>query len=150
MPGVKRFEDLIAWQLAERAKEEVFRLTTRARVARDRKFCEQIQDSARSAPANLSEGFALYHPKLFKHRATIARGSLEETKNHTYDGFKRGYFTTKERNDLISLTRRALGATTRLIKYLATCKAAPFPVAPQEPRTQNGEPENPRTENPRS
>jgi len=150
MPGAKRFEDLIAWQLAEQAREEVFRLTTRDRVARDRRFCDQIQDSARSAPANLAEGFSSYHPKPFKHYATIARGSLDETKNHTYDGFKRRHFSAEERDALLSLLQRALKATSRLISYLASCKSAPQPkpyLKNPEPRTQYQEPENREPEN---
>ncbi len=127
MATATRFEELVAWQLADAAKEEVFRLTNRPDVASDKGFCEQIHSSARSAPANLAEGFSRYHPKPFKNYATIARASLDETKNHTYDGFNRGYFTQEERDGLLSLLKRALVATTRLIRYLATCKQAPEP-----------------------
>ena len=83
MATATRFEELVAWQLADAAKEEVFRLTNRPDVASDKGFCEQIHSSARLAPANLAEGFSRYHPKPFKNYATIARASLDETKNHT-------------------------------------------------------------------
>ena len=60
MASVKRFEDLICWQLSEELKELVFELTCREPVNRDRRFCEQIRESARSAPANIAEGFGWY------------------------------------------------------------------------------------------
>ena len=55
--AARRFEDLVAWQLANRLKEEVFALTGSGHVTRDVKFCDQIRESARSAPRNIAEGF---------------------------------------------------------------------------------------------
>jgi four helix bundle protein len=57
MTTARRFEELVAWQLSEQVKEKVFQLTECERVRRDRNFCEQIHESARSAPANIAEGF---------------------------------------------------------------------------------------------
>src|SRR3954467_14346770 len=46
-----------ATSIAESADaEEVFRQREDTRVARDRRFCDQIQTSARSVAANLAEG----------------------------------------------------------------------------------------------
>ena len=57
MSGVRRFEDLVAWQLSEQVEAKVFVLTESARVQRDRPFCVQIRESARSVSTNLAEGF---------------------------------------------------------------------------------------------
>jgi four helix bundle protein len=57
MAGIKTHEDLIAWQLSEELKDCVFAFTARSAVARHRDICDDIRRSARSAPANLSEGF---------------------------------------------------------------------------------------------
>jgi four helix bundle protein len=137
MSTAERFEDLIAWQLSESLKEEVFRLTQRERVARDEKFCDQIQRSARSAPANIAEGFGRYDPKPNANHVSIAKGSLEETKNHIIDGFKRNHFDVVERDDLLKLTKRALTATTRYLRYLKSCKQAPKgkPYIPGNPKS---------------
>jgi hypothetical protein len=53
----RRFEDLEAWQLANEVKKRVYALLDISKARQDRKFCEQITESAASAPANLSEGF---------------------------------------------------------------------------------------------
>jgi four helix bundle protein len=125
MTTAKRLEDLVAWQLAEALKEEVFRLTREERVVRDKWFCDQIQRSARSATANIAEGFGRYDPKPNANFVSIAKGSLEETRNHIYDGFRRNHFDIEQRDALLKLTRRALVATTRYLLYLKGCKAAP-------------------------
>jgi four helix bundle protein len=135
MATARRLEDLVSWQLAEALKEDVFRLTQRDRVARDKRFCEQIQESARSAAANIAEGFGRYDPKPNAYHVSIAKGSLEETRNHVYDGFRRNHFDIVERDELLQLTNRALIATTRYLRYLKSCRQAPS-GKPYEPRTR--------------
>jgi four helix bundle protein len=78
----QRFEDLIVWQRANELKEGVFAFTDRPLVRRDLKYCNQIQESARSATRNVAEGFGRYYPKKFRHFLRIAAGSLHETKAH--------------------------------------------------------------------
>lgn len=87
MTTARRFEERIAWQLSEELKEDVSRLTQRPRVARDVGFCDDIHRSARSAPANIAEGFGSYEPKPNARHVTIAKASLEKTKNHILEGF---------------------------------------------------------------
>jgi four helix bundle protein len=125
MATAKRFEDLVAWQLSEQLKEEIFRLLQRPRVAHDVRFCDDIQRSARSAPANISEGFGWYQPKPNARHVSIARASLEETKNHILDGFKRNHFDLADRDALLRLHKRAVIATMRYLRYLKSCKHAP-------------------------
>jgi four helix bundle protein len=80
--GVRRFEDLDAWKLADELKKKVYALLDRSGAARDRRFYDQLTDSAASAPSNLSEGFGYYrHPEFAKH-ARIAKSSLMETQSH--------------------------------------------------------------------
>jgi four helix bundle protein len=150
MATAHRFEDLIAWQLSEAVKEEVFRLTSRERVRRDTRFCDDIQRSARSAPANIAEGFGRFEPKPNANYVSIAKASLEETRNHTYDGFKRNHFDIVERDELLQLLKRAIVATTRLLRYLKSCKQAPSGNI--KARTRDPEPGNPEpgNKNPRN
>jgi four helix bundle protein len=54
---VQRFEDLVCWRLAHELKVNVYALIEKSRARLDRSFCDQIKDSAASAPANLSEAF---------------------------------------------------------------------------------------------
>jgi four helix bundle protein len=141
MATARRFEDLVAWQLAQEVKEEVFRLTHRDPVNRDRRFCEQIQESARSVPANIAEGFGRDDPKPNAYHVSIAKGSLEETRNHVHDSFNRRHFDIVERDTLFDLTKRALIATTRYLRYLKSCKHPPAGKPFERQPTVNQEPE---------
>jgi four helix bundle protein len=163
MATARRFEDLIAWQLSEQLKEQILRLIQRPRVARDVDFCDDVRRSARSAPANISEGFGCYDPKPNARYVSIAKASLNETKNDILDGFKCHHFDVGERDDLLKLQERAYRATTRYLRYLKSCKRAPA-GKPYEPRSKpepehhqnraeaagfrNPEPRNPEPRNP--
>ena len=121
VPGVRRYEDLVAWQLAYELQREVFALTATGPVARDFKFRDQIRDSSASAARNIAEGFGRFRPREFARFREIARGSLTETHNHLRDGRDRGYFTAAEQSHLALLAGRSAIATTRLIRYLHRC-----------------------------
>ena len=56
----RRFEELVAWQLANELKRKVYALVDASAARNDCKFRDQIKDSAASAPRNLAEGFACY------------------------------------------------------------------------------------------
>ena len=129
----------MAWQLSEQLKERIVPCTERERVRRDAKYCDDIRRSCRSAPANIAEGFGYYGPRQNARYVTIARGSLTETINHLLDGYKRGHLSAEEKDDLLRLARRALGATSRYLRYLQSCKEPP-PGKPYKPN-QNAEPE---------
>jgi hypothetical protein len=47
MATVNRFEDLVAWQLANDLKVRVYALIAKPRVGRDVNFCDQIRESSR-------------------------------------------------------------------------------------------------------
>jgi four helix bundle protein len=124
---VRRFEDLISWQLAHRLQNEVFALVESGPVLRDSRYCDQIRESTRSATRNTAEGFGRYYPKEFARFLRIAAGSLHETKSHLHDGHDRGYLTSAPHEHLVRLTLRALKANVRLQKYLKTARApVPF------------------------
>jgi four helix bundle protein len=81
--------------------------------------------STRSSPANLAEGFGAFYPGEFARFGRIARRSLIETRNHLQEARKRKYFLETDIRRLIHLTFRAQKATTRLIRYLDSCKHRP-------------------------
>jgi len=51
-PGMtaKHFTELVCWQLSSELKRNIYAVIARPKVARDFKFCDQIRESARSAP----------------------------------------------------------------------------------------------------
>jgi four helix bundle protein len=89
----------------------------------DRRFCDQILDSAASGPANLAEGFGYYrHPEFAKH-TRIAKASLMETHNLLGDGVDRGFWSADRIGPLLKLADRAIGATVGLLQHLETTDA---------------------------
>jgi hypothetical protein len=55
--AARRYEELVAWQLAVELRDRIPKSTRSGPASRDRKFLDQIQDSAASSPRNLAEGF---------------------------------------------------------------------------------------------
>jgi four helix bundle protein len=117
----RHFTELVCWQLSNDLKVRVYEVIAQPKVARDFKFCDQIRESARSAPRNISEGFGKYDPPEFARYLNIAKGSLTETQNHLRDGFSQGYLTLDTFHDLWLIAKRARAATIGLIQYLESC-----------------------------
>ena len=65
MAGVKHHEDLVAWQLSEGLRQAIVTRLAIPTISKHRRFCDQIDRSSGSAPANISEGFGRYKPKEF-------------------------------------------------------------------------------------
>jgi len=119
--GVKRFEDLYAWQRARDLEIEVFAFTATLPASRDGKYCDQIRESSRSATRNTAEGFGRYYPKEFSRFLRIAAASLHETMSHLHHALDRGYLTSADHLRLSRLAKRAIKANLGLRKYLARC-----------------------------
>ena len=114
----KDFIELVAWQLARELKLRVYELIKRPHVARNLDFGRQISDAAASGPRNIAEGFGRFRPKQFAQFLKIAISSEQEVRNHFIDAFDLGFITAAERDDSLVLADRAIGAATRLRRYL--------------------------------
>jgi four helix bundle protein len=145
-----RFEDLVVWQLADGIKNEVYEITARRPAAGDIKFCDQIRESARSAPRNIAEGFGRgrYCPREFGQFLRIALASLHETKNHLHDGRDRRYLSDSDHERIVRMTLRAIKAGNRLAAYLRSAKAPEAPPTGGEPRKPENPSNPPTPENP--
>jgi four helix bundle protein len=118
MAGVRRFEDLDCWKLANELKLAVYQVLERPHIRTDRAFCEDVRDAAKSAPANIAEGFGRRTDAEFARFLDIARGSLNESRNHIGDARDRNYIDEQERAGLDVLAGRAVGAVAGLQRYL--------------------------------
>ena len=121
--AVRRYSDLVAWQLAHELKLKVYALVDRTPAREDRRFCDQIKDAAASAPRNLAEGFGCYRHPEFARYTRIAKASLIETHQHLGDGTDRHHWPPREAVALQQLADRATGACVRLLHYLETTEA---------------------------
>ncbi len=79
--GAKDFTELYSWQRSKQLQVIIHELIKRPMVARERKFCDQIGDSADSAPRNIAEGFGRFEGKEFAQflKVAIASCSKQET-----------------------------------------------------------------------
>ena len=139
MPGFQSPEEFDAWKLAWELKERVVALTATKAAARDFKFCDEILESARSAPDNISEGFYRFNPPDFANFVRIARGSLGEVRNQLRHAHASKYLPDEEFRELSRLCRRAIGACTGLRLYLLSL---PKNFDPRKPKP-NIPPSNP-------
>ena len=119
MAGFKKFEEIIAWQLAHQLKLDVDEFLARPGFKRKFKFSDQLSDSVRSAPRNIAEG----HMRGFKHKEfaqflRIARGSLGEVLNHLRDAHDQRLISDEELFYEERIAKRAIKAATGLIKFL--------------------------------
>jgi four helix bundle protein len=118
MSGFHKPEDFNAWQLSWELKERVIAFTATPRVACDRKFCEEVRESSRSAPDNIAEGFYRFNPPDFANFVRIARGSLGEVRNQLRHAHSRNYINDEGFQELDRVCSRAIGACTGLRLYL--------------------------------
>jgi four helix bundle protein len=166
--GVRRFQDLVCWQLALRLHERIVAITAKPQVSRDRNFCDQILGSSSGVAPNITEGFVRYLPADFKKFLRIALASVAETQTHLLQGHQRGYVTTtssrppsgwrdeppqprpacsrQSQAHLRNRTRQAhRAARHRALWFPAPLHPAPLHPAPLHPRTSTLAPSHPCT-----
>ena len=125
MAGAKDFRELVCWRLAYELKLRVYALARRPAVRRDLKLHAQLIDTARSAPRNIAEGFARGSHADFARFLDIARGSLTELQNHIIDAADCRYCSEKERDEMLTLAKRAGAAIAALQRYLRGSERPP-------------------------
>ena len=153
MAGWKDFGEIVAWQRAETVKLRVYELLQRPQVKRDFRFVDQLRDAARSAPANIAEGFGRFGNKEFARFARIARGSEQEVLNHLIDARDQRLITDEELKIEEDHVRKALEATAGLIRHLERTATQPHSSTRREPEvepnlehgTRNPEPKKAKT-----
>ena len=113
--GVRRYQDLFAWQLAEALKKEIFRLVDRDRVKlASWKYRDQIVESSAAVPKDIAEGFVRYSPSQFKTFLDYALASLAESEEWLKDGVFRKYFSHEDAQEGLLLAKRCWTATLGL------------------------------------
>jgi four helix bundle protein len=122
MAGVRRYEDLFTWQLADQFKREVHRLvSSSSRAAGNFRYRDQLVEAAADASKDICEGFLRCSPLVFANFLDYALGSLVEAEGRLRDGVERGYFGTEDCQEAFRLAKRCCRAALRLkqsqVKY---------------------------------
>jgi four helix bundle protein len=121
MAGVRRFQDLIAWQQARELKKLVYQLTDRPICRREPTTRFQLRDAAKGPASHISEGFGRRRPRDFARFLTMARASLDETENHLIDGIDLGLWSEQDLEEIYRALKRTKSAIAGLQRYLNNC-----------------------------
>lgn len=116
--GVRRLQDLVTYQLAMRLHEWVLEFSARPKVARNRRYCEQITDASSGICRNVAEGFGRWTRRDFHNFLRVARASHVETEMLLDDAVLRGYLTPSERREIGRLLGRCGKAIAALMRSL--------------------------------
>ena len=129
MAGVRDHTQLDAWRLSDAVQIEVDRLINKPGFNRYPRLKDQMRRAAESPCPNIAEGFSRFYPREFARFVRIAKGSLSELLDHLKLAVRRGLVDPETATSLDSLTRRARGACTGLIRYLESTDPAGPPVS---------------------
>jgi four helix bundle protein len=116
--GVRRFEDLEVWQLANELHLTLVGVSLHAPGRRDYRFFDQWLSASRSVSANIAEGFGRYRATEFVRFLQIARGSIAEVQVHLIEAEARALVDPAVAARMRTLAARIAAALIALIKSL--------------------------------
>jgi four helix bundle protein len=91
-----KVEDLLVYQKALAAANEVSALLTRTDFSKDFDLKDQLGNSSSRVPALIAEGFEQKSDRHFAHYLYLARGSAKESKTHLRVACGRGYVPLRD------------------------------------------------------
>ena len=89
MAGARSHTELIAWQLAQELKLQVYALLDTPRLKRHPDLCDELHRAASNAPRNIAEGFGRYLPDDFIRYLRFANGEFKEILDAMQDAYDR-------------------------------------------------------------
>ena len=134
--GARTFRDVIAWQLARELRAALRPLWQRAETARDFNLSNQLKDAARSATANIAEGFPCSHAEYARYLEISSR-SLEEVEDRLIEMMDDELISADEAAHALRLKMRTSRAIAKLRAYLLSTPDPPSykRAAPNRRRT---------------
>jgi four helix bundle protein len=98
--GVKRFEDLIAWQKARKLTMSIYEMTGNSRFSKDFGLRDQIRRAAVSVMSNIAEGFERVGKAEFNRFLVMAKASCAEVRSQLYVALDIGYIKQEQFNEI--------------------------------------------------
>jgi four helix bundle protein len=118
---ITRFEDLVAWQEAQKLAVLVHKLTDTFPGHEQFGLTSQIRRAAVSVSANIAEGFGRSTVQDKLHFYTMSYGSLLETKNFAYLASRLDYIDQRSLDSMLAQAlscQKILNALKRSLKKL--------------------------------
>jgi four helix bundle protein len=121
--GIRRFEDIEAWQLARELTRVVYRLTKKQAFGKDYGLKRQIQEAAGSSMHNIAEGFDSETNSEFIRFLRYAKRSCSEVQSELYVALDEAYISKDEFDGVYEQARRTRAAIRGFISYLEKHKS---------------------------
>jgi len=101
MSGVKRFEELVAWQKARCLTRRVYEITQQGQFAKDYGLRDQIRRAAVSIMSNIAEGHERSSHADFARFLSIAKASCAEVRSQLYIALDIGYLSQSDFEEIL-------------------------------------------------
>jgi four helix bundle protein len=118
MPGVKTFEELLAWQKTRDLVRLVYIRTQSGAFAKDYGLRDQLQRATVSVMSNIAEGFGRGSNREFARFLDIARASMAEVQSLLYVALDVKYLEQDEYLKLKSQAAESASLIAGLSGYL--------------------------------
>ena len=118
MPPVRRFQDLVCYQLARELRQAVSGLIDNSTLSVDRELCDQLRRAARSVTGNIAEGFPCPSHAEFARFLDMAARSIREIEDRLVEGLDRHLLSDRDAAPALNLAKRTAVAVSRLTAYL--------------------------------
>ncbi len=122
MATITNFEDLTAWKKARILAQEIYKISSHGRFAKDFGLRNQINNSSGSVMDNIAEGFERNGNKEFIQFLSIAKGSCGEVRSQLYRVLDRSYVKQDKFKELYDLSNEISNHIGGLMKHLRTTK----------------------------
>jgi len=117
--GIKRFEEITAWQKARELTGAIYSVTSKVPFAHDYALKDHIRKTTISVMSNIAEGFEREGATEFKRFLVIAKSSAGELKSQLYVALDVGHLAKNDFDKLFALADE----TSRLIVGFMKCLA---------------------------
>ncbi len=116
--GIRRFEDIEAWQCARKLCKGVYELTADEKFARDYGLRDQARKTAVSIMANIAEGFDSCSNPEFIQFLYYSLRSASELQSDCYIAQDQGYISKSQFSEVYAAASKVKGMIFRFIEYL--------------------------------
>jgi four helix bundle protein len=121
---IESYRDLVVWQEAIAAAEDVYRATTSAPLSWQYALANQTLRAAASIPANIVEGYGRESTGAYLQFLKIARGSLKEFETHLLLGERVGALDPNQADAILKKLEGVGKMLNALIRSIRSSSAA--------------------------
>jgi four helix bundle protein len=122
---ITRFEDIEAWKASRRLSLLIEEITRGRDFRRDADLRSQLRRAARSAMANIAEGFNSGTDKEFTRFLRISRKSATEVQSHLYSALDQGVIEQREFDRAYGSAEDVKKLVGGFVRYLAAPRGKP-------------------------